>query len=59
MAAPLGLCQGKRMTDKDKAERLAAKLRENLRRRKAQARDLRHPREGGDPSPASATPPHK
>lgn len=26
-------------TDKDKAERLAAALRDNLRRRKAQARD--------------------
>ncbi len=33
-------CQGNRMTDKDKAERLAAALRENLRRRKAQARSL-------------------
>ena len=40
MAAPLGLCQGKRMTDKDKAERLAAKLRENLHKRKAQAREV-------------------
>ena len=28
------------MSDKGKAERLAAKLRENLRRRKAQAREL-------------------
>jgi hypothetical protein len=28
------------MTDKDKAERLAAKLRENLRRRKVQAREM-------------------
>ena len=28
------------MSDKDKAERLAAQLRENLRRRKAQAREL-------------------
>ncbi|HVM38190.1 MAG TPA: hypothetical protein VM265_07375 [Sphingomicrobium sp.] len=27
------------MSDKDKAERLAAALRDNLRRRKAQARD--------------------
>ena len=29
------------MSDKDKAERLAAKLRENLRRRKEQARAAR------------------
>ena len=29
--------------DKDKEERLAAALRENLRRRKAQARDLAGP----------------
>ena len=28
------------MSDKDKAERLAAQLRENLRKRKAQAREL-------------------
>ena len=28
------------MSEKDKAERLAAKLRENLRRRKAQAREI-------------------
>ena len=41
MAAGLLLCQGKRMNDKEKAERLAAKLRENLRRRKAQARAAR------------------
>ena len=33
---PLG-CQDKRM-EKDKAERLAAALRDNLRRRKAQSR---------------------
>ena len=55
MAVRLLLCQGKRMTDKEKAERLAAKLRENLRRRKAQTRDLqdnRQPRAGGDSSPA-------
>ena len=31
-------CQGKTVTDKEKNERLAAALRENLRRRKAQAR---------------------
>jgi hypothetical protein len=36
---PFG-CQDNRMTDKEKAERLAAALRENLRRRKAQAREL-------------------
>ena len=55
MAVRLLLCQGKRMTDKEKAERLAAKLRENLRRRKAQTRDLednRRPGGGGDPSTA-------
>lgn len=55
MAVRLLLCQGKRMTDKDKAERLAAKLRENLRRRKAQTRDLqdsRHPGAVEDPPPA-------
>jgi len=39
MAAPRSNCQGKGMSDKDKAERLAAALRDNLRRRKAQARD--------------------
>ena len=50
MAAGLLLCQGKRMNDKEKAERLAAKLRENLRRRKLQNRLLCHPREGGDPA---------
>jgi hypothetical protein len=34
-------CQGKGMANKDdKADRLAAALRENLRRRKAQAREL-------------------
>ena len=30
------------MSTSDKADRLAAKLRENLRRRKAQARDVAH-----------------
>jgi hypothetical protein len=41
MAASRLSCQGKGMPDKDdKAERLAAALRENLRRRKAQARSL-------------------
>ena len=40
MAVGRPLCQGKGMSDKDKAERLAAQLRENLRRRKEQARAL-------------------
>ena len=40
MAAALAWCQDKRMSDKDKAERLAAALRDNLRKRKAQARVL-------------------
>ena len=40
MAAARALCQGRSMSEKDKAERLAAKLRENLRRRKAQAREM-------------------
>ena len=40
MAAALAWCQDKRMTDQGKAERLAAALRENLKRRKAQARKL-------------------
>jgi hypothetical protein len=36
--------------DKDRAERLAAALRENLRRRKAQARDAADPpKESGAP----------
>jgi hypothetical protein len=39
MAARYFRCQGKTVTDKEKKERLAAALRENLRRRKAQARD--------------------
>ena len=39
MAAGGAKCQGKEMSDKEKAERLAAKLRENLRRRKAQTRE--------------------
>jgi hypothetical protein len=34
--------------DKEKEERLAAALRENLRRRKAQARELAGPEEGKD-----------
>ena len=38
MAVGLIPCQGKGMSDKDKAERLAAQLRENLKRRKEQAR---------------------
>jgi hypothetical protein len=32
------------MSERDKAERLAAQLRENLKRRKAQARDLNKPK---------------
>jgi aspartyl/asparaginyl beta-hydroxylase (cupin superfamily) len=41
MAAPRSTCQGKGMTGKeDKAERLAAALRQNLKRRKAQSRGL-------------------
>ena len=43
---PLG-CQDKRM-EKDKAERLAAALRENLRKRKAQARELSQPDKKAD-----------
>ena len=38
MAARRFRCQGKSVSDKEKNERLAAALRENLRRRKAQAR---------------------
>ena len=39
MAVAGSSCQGKRMAEaNDKAERLAAALRENLKRRKAQAR---------------------
>ena len=38
MAVAGSSCQGKGMDAKDKAERLAAALRENLKRRKAQAR---------------------
>ena len=40
MAAGGAKCQGKEMSEKDKAERLAAKLRENLRKRKAQGREM-------------------
>jgi len=43
MAAQAPGCQDKRM-EKDRAERLAAALRENLKRRKAQARELAEPR---------------
>ena len=39
MAASPSGCQDKRMEKQDKAERLAAALRENLRKRKAQARE--------------------
>ena len=40
MAARHFRCQGKTVTDKEKNERLAAALRENLRRRKSQAREI-------------------
>ncbi len=40
MAARPLKCQDMRMVKQDKAERLAAALRDNLRRRKAQAREL-------------------
>ena len=40
MAARPPECQDKRMEKQDKAARLAAALRENLRRRKAQARQI-------------------
>jgi hypothetical protein len=41
MAVMLGSCQGAAMSPKDdeRAKRLAAALRENLKRRKAQARE--------------------
>lgn len=41
MAARLRLCQGRSMakTDEERSKRLAAALRENLKRRKAQARE--------------------
>jgi len=35
--------------DKEREERLAAALRENLRKRKAQARDLDKPKAGDQP----------
>ena len=51
MAARRGSCQGKTVNEKtDKAERLAAALRENLKRRKAQARELHQ----GTPAKAGA-----
>ena len=40
MAARARRCQDKRMEKQDKTDRLAAALRDNLRRRKAQAREL-------------------
>lgn len=46
MAARARGCQDSGMENKDKAERLAAALRENLHRRKAQARGLKP-----DPAP--------
>jgi hypothetical protein len=42
MAARHFRCQGKTVSSKDKNERLAAALRANLKRRKAQARELDH-----------------
>jgi hypothetical protein len=43
MAARRSLCQEKSMTvkDEERAKRLAAALRENLKRRKAQTRDAK------------------
>jgi hypothetical protein len=40
MAARHFHCQGKTVTDKEKNERLAAALRDNLRRRKSKAREI-------------------
>ena len=54
MAVACMKCQDKRMNDKDKAERLAAKLRENLRRRKEQGRVLNSPSPSGEVSAAPA-----
>ena len=52
MAMPALQCQVKRMADKDKDERLAAALRENLRRRKSQSRELsQQPESDGAPQP--------
>ena len=51
MAAPALQCQDRAMEKDDKAERLAAALRENLRKRKAQARSL------PDRNPAPPPPP--
>jgi hypothetical protein len=51
MAARPLQCQDKRMKDDNKADRLAAALRENLRRRKAQTRalsDQPHGKRDGD-----------
>ena len=42
MAGRASGCQDKGMEKHDKAARLAAALRENLRKRKAQARDLKN-----------------
>ena len=54
MAVTAPLCQGRNMSDKEKAERLAAKLRENLRRRKAQAREMHSSSPLGEVSAAPA-----
>jgi hypothetical protein len=41
--------------DEEREKRLAEALRENLRRRKAQARESRHPGEGRDPGTPTET----
>jgi hypothetical protein len=46
-------CQGKAMTDKDKEARLAAALRENLRKRKAGAVPAKPPAEPSEPGTQS------
>jgi hypothetical protein len=51
MAVARSNCQGKGMDAKDKAARLAAALRENLKRRKTQARVLRDAGSTGSPAP--------
>jgi hypothetical protein len=46
-------CQGKAMTDKDKEARLAAALRENLRKRKAGTTPAKPPAEPSEPGTQS------
>ena len=50
MAARRRLCQGRSMakTDEEQAKRLAAALRENLKRRKEQAREAEKPEKPGE-----------